>query len=190
MVRYWRSYAPVAVSVCVGLLWFVTFLYVSPQNVVAWLGIENAYLFLSALAFMSGVSIFGGIPYHLVLLTFAAADLDPWLLGLSAAFGVMVGDSTSYLLGYYGRLIVPHWADAYLRTWSGFLEQHRKLVPLFFFLYGCLAPFSNDLVGIFAGLTRHSFVRVIVPLGLGNLVFNTALAFGGAELYALLQSLV
>lgn len=155
----------------------VLLLNLSPEELVARVGTENAYLLLFGLAFVSGLSLFGATPYHLVVVTLALGGMNPWLLGLTAASAVMAGDSVSYALGYQGQAVVPPRMRSAAQRLYRFLRRFPRLVPAFFFVYGAIAPFSNDLVGVTMGVARYPFVRVMVPLALGNLVFNVALAF-------------
>lgn len=153
----------------------------SPQELVARVGPNNAYALLFGLAFVSGLSLFGATPYHLVVVTLALGGMSPWLLGITAGTGVMCGDAFSYGLGYGGAAVVPGRMLRWAQRLAAFLRRYPRWTPAFFFLYGSLAPFSNDLVGVTMGLARFPFVRVMVPLALGNVVFNTGLAFLAEE---------
>ncbi|MBU3956282.1 hypothetical protein KJ633_07460 [bacterium] len=141
------------------------------------------------LAFIGGLTTFSGVPYHLVLITLATGGLNPLLLGLATAFGVMLGDSTSYYIGYQGRIIIPDRLQKILQQVRYFGLKYPKILPLFFFLYGSLVPFSNDFIVISMGLSRYPFWRVMIPLGLGNLVFNISLAYLAVYAYAFLQGI-
>lgn len=167
----------------------IFFSIVSPDELITWIGVENAFLFLFLLAFLSGVLAFSGIPYHWVLVAFALNGLNPWLLGAVAALGVTLGDSTSYLIGYYGHNMVPTDWHGIIERLNSFMAKYPRLVPLFFFVYGSVAPFSNDLVGITMGVARYPIWRVMVPLGLGNVVFNTTLAFLAVYAYGVVETL-
>lgn len=167
----------------------IFFSIVSPDELITWIGVENAFVFLFLLAFLSGVLAFSGIPYHWVLVAFALSGLNPWLLGAVAALGVTLGDSTSYLIGYYGHSMVPTDWHGIIEKLNAFMAKYPRLVPLFFFVYGSVAPFSNDLIGITMGVARYPIWRVMVPLGLGNVVFNTTLAFLAAYAYGVVLSL-
>ncbi|MBI2053149.1 MAG: hypothetical protein HYT41_00170 [Candidatus Sungbacteria bacterium] len=103
--------------------------------------------------------------------------LAPALMQASAAAGVMLGDSTSYYAGMRGGMVAPPKIKGIFEQIYSFSEKHPILLPLFCFLYGALVPFSNDFITISAGIARYSFRRVMIPLGLGNIVFNVALAW-------------
>ncbi|MBI2096770.1 MAG: hypothetical protein HYT40_01265 [Candidatus Sungbacteria bacterium] len=152
-------------------------IYSSPERIVGFIGVTNAYTLIFILAFLGGVTTFSGIPYHLVLITLATGGLNPLLLGFSAAGGVMLGDSTSYYVGYRGGAIVPQGVQKIFQQIYSFSSKYPKILPLFCFLYGSLVPFSNDFITISAGIARYPFWRVMLPLGLGNAVFNVSLAY-------------
>jgi membrane protein YqaA with SNARE-associated domain len=148
-----------------------------PDELLNALGISNAYAIMFALSFFGGRAIFSGIPYHAILIVFASGGLNPLLLGIVAATGVMAGDTAAYYLGYAGRTAIPEDMQTILRKVFSFCAAHPKLSPLAFFLYGSLVPFSNDFIAVSMGLARYSFWKVMIPLGLGNLVFNVSLAY-------------
>lgn len=166
------------------------FLYSSPERLITLIGVQNAYALIFILAFLGGMTTFTGIPYHLVLITLATGGLNPLLLGLSTAIGVMLGDSTSYYVGYQGSVIIPKTLQRILQRIRNFALKYPKILPLFFFLYGSISPFSNDFIVISMGLSQYPYWRVMVPLGLGNLVFNISLAYLSTQAYSLLKGIV
>lgn len=172
----------------VGVMVFLYDYYSSPKELIAFLGIENAYGLMFILSLVGGRALFSGIPYHVILVVLASGGLHPLLLGTLAATGVMAGDTASYYLGYAGRTIIPEDIQFILRKVFSFCAAHPKLSPLAFFLYGSLVPFSNDFIVVSMGLARYSFWKVMVPLGLGNFVFNVSLAYLSVYAYGFAKS--
>lgn len=151
-----------------------------PSEVVALLGIENGYVIAGLLGFLGGVSTFFTLPYHFVIVTLASGGLQPIFLGLITAVGVFLGDSISYFIGYHGRSVLPsRIADLFHRLYL-WCQARRGMFPLFLFIYAAFIPFSNDFMLISLGLARYPYWKLMVPLALGTLVFNTGLAFFGA----------
>lgn len=174
---------------------YITFLiifhfYIVPEDLIVWVGVKNAYLLILILAFIGGLGTFSGVPSHLLLITMAVAGLNPFALGIVATFGVMSGDSTSYYLGHKGSMFIPERLRPFIQKVHGLISHHPKMFPLFCFLYGAIVPLSNDFITITSGLMRYSFWRMIIPLGLGNLIYNTSLALLAFRLYGLLQGIV
>ena len=152
-----------------------------PHEIVEKLGVTNGYAIAFIAGFLGGVSTFTSVPYAIVVFTLGAGGLNPLLLGLISALGLFLGDSTSYLLGYYGHHVVPNGLQNELQKVHAWLMARKRAwtIPIFIFLYGALFPLSNDFVVISFGLARYPFWRVMIPLALGSVVFNTALAYIG-----------
>ncbi|MDD5589815.1 MAG: hypothetical protein PHQ47_01415 [Candidatus Portnoybacteria bacterium] len=184
--KYLKYLIVLPIFLFIGLSLFF-FIYSSPEKFIGFIGVSNAYALIFILATLGGMTTFSGIPYHLILITMATGGLNPLLLGLATSFGVMLGDSTSYYIGYQGRIIAPP-------RWHGFFEKiynfglkYPKLLPFFFFIYGSFMPFSNDFIVISMGLARYPFWRLMIPLGLGNLVFNIGLSYLSIYAYNFVQ---
>ena len=53
------------------------------------------------------------------------------------------------------------------------------VVYLSLFIYGAMIPIPNDVIVIPMGLAHYPYKKLIIPLGLGNIVFNIMLALVG-----------
>ena len=168
------------IPLLVFLTWTV-FIYQFPHaDIVAAIGTENGYVATLLLAFLGGMSVFVSVPYHLVIMTFAAGGVSPWLLGLTASVGQLGGDTVSYMLGRSGRHIAPSRFTArmdQLRNWI--MRRPYWQTAFVLFIYGSMSPVSNDWMLVPLGLAHYSYRRVMIPLQLGNVVFNTAMALLG-----------
>jgi membrane protein YqaA with SNARE-associated domain len=161
--------------------WSILLYQFPPQEIVARLGVTNGYAVAFIAGFLGGVSTFTSVPYAIIVLTLGAGGLAPIILGFMSALGLFLGDITSYFLGYYGHQVVPNKLQERLQKVHQWLTNRERtwIIPIFIFLYGALLPLSNDIVVISFGLARYPMWRVMIPLGLGSIVFNTILAYGG-----------
>ncbi len=157
-------------------------------TIIELIGSENAFLFMFLLGLVGGISTFVGIPYHFVLMSLAAGGINPLFLGIATALGVMCGDSTMYVLGRSIRGTLSPRLSATLHKVSGYLEEHPRLVTPGLFAYGALSPFSNDFVVATMSMSGHSYMRTILPLALGNCVFNVGVAYLGFYAYSSFSS--
>lgn len=155
----------------------VFFYYSSSEKLILYIGVENAYILMFFLALWGGLTTFSGVPYHAVLVLLASGGLNPLILGVSTAVGVTLGDTTSYYVGYSGGSVVPQRVQKVLQKFCDFCLARPRLTPIMFFLYGSFVPFSNDFIVISMGLARYPFWRTMIPLSLGNLIFNISLAY-------------
>jgi len=163
------------------IAWTVLIYHISPEGIIENLGIKNSYLIVFLTCLFGGISIFFPFPYYLIVFTLGAGGLNPFLIGLFAGIGLAVGDTTSYLLGHTGRIILP-------KSSKRISEKIHKKIALYpewlkyflFFIWGALVPLPNDLLLIPMGAIGYSYKKVVIPLVLGSIVFNTIIAFLGA----------
>lgn len=178
-------FALIPIILLVGFSLF--FYYISPEGVIGMIGVENAYILMFILSLLGGLSTFSGVPYHVVLIALAVGGVNPFILGIVTAVGVMIGDSTSYYIGYQGRTLMSQRIQNVLEKLSYIKQKYPRLLPVIFLLYGSLLPFSNDVIVIPMGFLRYPFWRVIIPLGVGNIIFNIGLAVIAAYAYSYIQ---
>lgn len=170
----------VIIIISIFILWTIFVYYLSPEKIVEKIGIENSYLLAFTVAFIGGTSIFFPIPYYLLVFTLGAGGLNPIILGLSSASGVLLGDSTSYFLGYTGREIISEKLKKLLeKLYNWCITRKPYLLPIIFFLYGTFIPLPNDVITVSMGMAHYPYKKVIIPLGLGNIIFNITLALAG-----------
>ncbi len=161
-------------------LWLIFLYNFPPTEIVEFIGINNGYVLTFFGALLGGTSILVPFPYHILIFTLAAGGLNPFFLGLLAGLGIFIGDSTSYFIGYTGREIVTGKPAALFERFHKWVVKKPKwILPIFLFLYSSVIPTPNDLLVIPLGLVRYPYIKVIIPLLLGSIVFNTLLAFAG-----------
>ncbi len=150
--------------------------FVSPESIVNYVGVKNSYVFMFCIALIGGVSIFSGVPYPLILITLALGWLDPLLLWFFAASWVILGDSTSYLVGKKSEKIFSRNMHNMIDKVFVVYDKYPKYLPYFFLIYWICSPFPNDIITISAGMKGYSFWKTMIPLWIGNLIFCYSLA--------------
>ena len=194
MPNLWKQYEKIfhyAIRIGTVLLfvWWTAFVYQhSPEQIISMIGDEKSYGIAFILAFLGGLSPIISIPYYLVIMAFGATGLNPYLLGLAGGIGVILGDSMFYAVGYNGKdLFSERFQEKFQKFFRWCVQRPFWLMSFLLFLYGALVPLPNTLIVISMGLMRFSYWKAIVPLALGNIVFNTAAALIGVYGVALLQ---
>lgn len=181
--HYWRRALPVMVWLGILVTLSVTLYLIPPEVIVAGIGVKNAYALLFVMSLVGGMMIFSGIPYHLVMVSFALSGFNPYLLGLVAGLGVAFGDSTSYYAGYFGRALLSGRVQQNLEKLERVRHTHPRMLPIIFFFYACFVPFSSDVFTIPMGLIRYPFWKIILPLACGSIIFNTAICLLAVHAY-------
>lgn len=155
----------------------IAFYFISPQDLVEYVGVSNAYLFMFLIAFLGGVTIFSGVPYPAILVAFGLGGLNPFILGTAAALGLFLGDSTSFFVGRKSGEVIQGYVKTLLEKMLSLYDGYPKLMPYIFFAYGAVAPFPNDVVTVSAGIKGYPYLKAMLPLALGNLVFCVTVAY-------------
>lgn len=153
------------------------------DDVIDVIGADNAYLLMFVLGMIGGFTTFTGIPYHVVLMSLAAGGLNPIGLGLCTALGVMLGDSTMFLIGARLKDSLPPRLQATIQPLSAYLARHPAMVTPALVCYGAISPFSNDFLVASLSVIGFGYWRTIIPLAIGNVFFNIGLAYLGIYAY-------
>lgn len=180
--RSWQRISAILLfTLAIGFSLYFYF-FSTPDELVSVIGIENAYVLMFTFAMLGGLTTLNTVPYYSLMLVLASAGINPLLLGLSSALGVMTGDSFSYYIGFQGATIIPRKLHALFTRIHVVAVRYPRTFPFVCFAYGAMSPFSNDLITMPAGMAKIPYRRVMLPLALGNVVFNVALAY--LSLYA------
>lgn len=153
------------------------------EDLIDMVGSDNAYIMMFALGMIGGFTTFTGIPYHFVLMSLAAGGLSPIWLGICTAIGVMLGDSTMFVIGKQLKDSLSPRIRATIDRFSTWLLSHPRMVTPALVAYGTVSPFSNDFVVASLSMGGYGYWRTIVPLTIGNIFYNIALAYLGLYAY-------
>jgi uncharacterized membrane protein YdjX (TVP38/TMEM64 family) len=153
------------------------------ETLINYVGSDNALTLMFALGLLGGLTTFTGIPYHLVLMSFAAGGINPIGLGLATASGVMIGDSTMFYISKKVKKNLSHKTAKMFSKWALSLNKHPYLITPILISYGALSPFSNDFIVASMSIMGYSYRRIIIPLAIGNVIFNIAIAYAGLYAY-------
>ena len=153
------------------------------DTLIEFVGSENAYLLILALGVIGALTTFTGLPYHLILMSFAAGGINPIFLGISTALGVMVGDSTMFVIGKKAQVALPSNILTAINTLPKYIDRYPRLFNPLLIAYGALSPLSNDFVVASLSIAGYSYRRVIIPLTIGNIFFNIMIAYLGLYAY-------
>ncbi len=173
-VPWVRFFAVVAVIVCGILLGRVAL----HNEVVRGLVSHYGYGGVFVVAVASGFNVLVPVPAFAFVPLFTAAGLDfAPTVGLIVA-GVTLADMIGFFLGRAGRDIDAVRHAKVVRRLEKFRERHRAAPLLFMALYGSFAPLPNQVIAVPLGLMGYAAYEVVLPILVGNLVFNTLAASG------------
>jgi uncharacterized membrane protein YdjX (TVP38/TMEM64 family) len=158
------------------------------ESLIEFVGSDNAFTLMFVLGGIGGLTTFTGLPYHLVLMSLASGGINPVLLGIATALGVVIGDSTMFLIGKKIKTSLSKKMHKRINSLAFFLEKYPHMVTPFLVTYGAVSPISNDFVVATLSIIGHKYWRTILPLTIGNMFYNIAIAFMGVYAYDMVST--
>ena len=79
---------------------------IETDQLIGFIGEDKAWLVMFVFGMVGGFSTFVAVPYQVVLMSFAAGGINPFILGISTATGIMIGDSLMFLIGQKASLSI------------------------------------------------------------------------------------
>lgn len=143
--------------------------YVEPTAIIAAIGVKNMYVAVFLLAIVGGVSAFTATSFYATLFAFSLGGGDPFLLALSSAPGVLIGDYLFWYLGHKGKPIVKPAIEHILEKISRWLSARPAwFIPAGAYLYTGFVPLPGEFLMVTLALVGISFKRILVPTLFGN----------------------
>lgn len=170
MRRHHRLWLALGILAIIAL-WTLLMLLIGPRTFVEFIGVENSYVVIFLIAASGGLSSLTATSFYTLLATFAAAGLNPLLLGVAGGLGLVIGDSLFFAFGRNGVQALPPHVRLRTEKVAKWLESKPAwMVPLVVFLYAGFTPLPNDILMILVALTGTKYRRIIVPLIVGDII--------------------
>lgn len=119
-----------------------------------------------------------GVPFILGGLTdevTSAFVFDPWMIGLVAGFGAMMGEMTGYFIGYGGGQLID---QEQRNGFKEFIKSHPRATPIVLWFLAA-TPIPDDILIVPLGAARYSWWKVAIPQFIGKTMFMMTIAWAG-----------
>lgn len=176
-----------AIAGTVGLS--LLFVSIPSDTLIGYVGTENGYLLMYLIAFMGSITTFAGIPYPLFLINLVAGGFSPIFMGLVSAAGVSTADSFTFFATKKGGALLSEKLYHSFARIAVHIENHPAILTPGLMLYGVVSPLSNDFAVISLSLMQYRYIRVVLPLAVGNVAYNIGIAYLGAYAYSWIVNL-
>jgi len=107
---------------------------------------------------------------------FVVNPFIPFLFGLVAALGCLVGEMGGYIVGRGAAEVISEERAEKLTKYQEYLVEHPKLAPFLIFLFG-LTPLNDDMLTVPLGLIKYSAKKTIIWIWLGKLGMMLIMAY-------------
>lgn len=181
MVTWLKRHKILLTVVLVLISFNLLFFCITPEEIVAQIGVENSYLVAFLLAAIGGVSTFTGTALYATIATFAAGGAHPLLLGFIAGIGIFISNSLFFLLARLGRKSIQgqlRYKVVRIAAWVEVKMPHW-LTLILVYLYLSFSPFSDDLLMIGLVIAGYKYRHVAPVLLAGGISLATFVAYLG-----------
>jgi membrane protein YqaA with SNARE-associated domain len=179
----------ILIATTLATVWFLSLLlanFVSNNEVAQGMVGQFGYLGILVLAIIAGVNVILPVPAATFVPVFLAAGMWMPFIIITLVIGTIIADYAGYFVGRWSREFAKdHYPNTYRKVLS-LNEKHHNLLLPFVFFYAALVPFPNEAFIIPLALIGVKFRFILIPLILGNLINQSMLAFGTANIFTLL----
>lgn len=179
-MRWVLRHPVVAGAVFALILINVLYFFVSPQEIVEYVGVGNTYLVTFLIAAIGGLSTITGTTLYAAMATFASGGAHPVGIGLAGGAGIFLSDTVFFLLAAYGRAAIPPRFD----RWVARIERTAQRLPVWcalvlVYLYLGFTPLPNDILMIALVIGGFRYRQVAPALLAGSFTIALLVAHLG-----------
>ena len=167
-----REFLPhiLALAFAIAIIAIVPFLPIKWQELK-----EYGYLGIFIVNVIGSASIFFPVPGLAVAFVGGGVDLNPWLVALMGAAGSTLGETTGWLAGWGGQVVVEKSKRyAQIESWM------RRYGDITVFVMAAIPNPLFDLAGLASGSLRFPLWRFLIFAFLGKVVKYTVVSLLGA----------
>jgi len=136
------------------------------------------YFGIFLVSLISASTIFLPLPLYLIIVAASAIGMNPFLVALSSAIGMAVGELTSYFIGLGGNKLLEKRHKKGMKNFERFFKKYGFVA----IVITAFIPFPFDIVGISAGLGRYEIKKFLLAVFVGRFFKAILLALLGYEM--------
>lgn len=172
--RYVRKIILFSIPVIFIVSLIALLFFISPEQIVEELGVNNVYILTFLVSFFGGFSAGGSISFISLLITLSAGGMNPIYLGLIAGTSLAMGDMIMFYAGSRGRdLIKGKWNERINKIARIFKKRTwlKKATPLIAYLYLGFTPMPNDFLILTLAAVKYPTKKMSIIIILGDITF-------------------
>jgi len=140
------------------------------------------------IAVVSGFNLAIPVPAVAFMPVFVASGLNVFAVVVIMAAGMTLADFIGFLLGKASRRIaMSAFERKVLNKFEKIKEKLNWSPALALFLFASLAPFPNEIIVVPMAFLGYRFTYILLPVFLGNMVFNSIYAIGAINILKLVS---
>ena len=184
MSKFVRKYWMVFFFIAFFLVFVPIFVFITPEEIVDYIGVDNTYFVAFLFAIFGGLSTVTGISFFASVVTFASGGANPVFLGLFGGLGIFISDTIFFFVARYGIQVF----GKKVKSVSLWLVSKMEKVSLSVILVGVyvyvgLTPFPNDILMVALAFVSMPFKRLAPVLLAGSITIVMLTAYFGEIIF-------
>jgi membrane protein YqaA with SNARE-associated domain len=185
--RRWSTIAiQVAAIVAIGAAAVWTNLYAADHDLFREAAVRFGYPGILLGGAASGFNLVVPVPIIAFFPFFVEVGFHPVVTVAVIATGMTLGDLLGYLIGHTARDVLAPRREGLVARLERMRERRPYLPFVVMFLYAAFAPIPNEVLVIPLAFLRYPVAAIFSAVLLGNLIFNSLVAFGVVHVFDLL----
>jgi membrane protein YqaA with SNARE-associated domain len=170
----------------VGALWLAIF--VQGHPVLQSTLLSGGYVGIFLFSFINGFNVLVPVVTATFVPALSGAGLDPYILVAFISLGMTLADSVAFFLARAGRVHLSRIEGRVMRTLFAVEEREHWLPLVILAFWSIVVPVPSELVLIPLGLLGYSARQVLPIVLVGNIIFNSAVAFWAFSVLTMIGS--
>ncbi len=159
------------------LFWVFLFNQYSPQEIVSYIWLENAYLVVFLVWAFWWISTLTVTHFYTTIITLTIWWANPFLIWIFAWTWASIWDSIFYYLWKKWKKLTTSFQNKIKPISDWIQKQPKKLIQFFIFLYAWFIPFPKDFLMLALAFSWFSYKKIIIPLLIWNIINLSILAY-------------
>lgn len=175
---WFKFYGPILLILIITIGWGVFFYFISPDVIVAKIGIQNSYVVAFIVSAICGFSSITSTTFYVTIGALAKGGANPLFLGLSGGLGVCISDfAFFYIISKGTPVIDKHW-----KKFVDFIKRIIAWMPewmlyVFVFVYSGFFPAPNDILLVALAFGKIPFKKIMPYLFAGDIVSTLLISY-------------
>ena len=158
--------------------------FITPEEIVDYVGVKNTYLVSFLLAVFGGLSAVTGLSFFASVITFSGGGANTLLLAVFGGLGIFISDSIFFFVARYGVEILKKKARP-ISLWLVSRMEKFSLTAILIgvYIYVGFTPLPNDLLMVALAFVGMPFKRLAPVLMAGSITVVFLVAYFGEIIF-------
>jgi membrane protein YqaA with SNARE-associated domain len=149
---------------------------------------DFGYFGIFIISLVAGLNILVPVPAASFVPVFTAGGISLFSIIALLVAGTMAANFISYATGKFGSKIATSHYPKLQKKLNTLYTKNQTLLPYFVFGFAAFIPVPDEVYLVPLGIIGVHFTKIIIPLFIGTVLYQTLAAFGVTNIFKLFLS--